>query len=159
MRQEHKVEISVLAALGAIATCLFAAIALLFAYNAAEKKGLFASAAVLPTPIAVSQPTRAGALPTPVPVYTATPKAMPRPTNTLVIPKESVNDRLIQDVEQKMVTLRNLPLLQAVPKRFLNQEDLRQQLGVWYKQDTPLEETVTRQQLYLALGFIRDSDD
>jgi len=159
LRRGRRVEISVLAALGLIAACLFAVIALLFAYDVADRRGLLASAAVLQTPSGPSRPTPVELIPSPTPTWTPTPVAVPRPTNTLVIPKELVNDRLIQDIELKMVALRNLPLLQPVPKRFLTKEDLRQLLAAWYAQDNPAEETLARQQLYVELGFIREEDD
>jgi len=159
LRPRRTVEVSVLAVLGIIATCLFAGIALMFAYDMADKKGLLANAAVLSRPTPFDYATLASAIPTPTLSYTPTPAAAPRPTNTLVIPKESVNDKLIQGIEQKMVAIRNLPLLQPVPKRFLTKDDLRQLLATWYSQENPLEETDARQQLYVELGFIREEDN
>lgn len=154
MKKKRGIGISVLAALGIIATCLFAAIAVMFAYEVADRKGLLANAASLPTYTPVSYPTPRAFL-----TLMPTPTPMPRPTNTLVVPRETINDRLLQEIEQKMVTLRNLQPRQPVPKHFLTMDDLRQLLDTWYVQDNPSEEVRVKQQLYTALGFLREGDD
>jgi hypothetical protein len=157
LKKKRRTEISILAILGIIATCLFAGIAVLFAYEVADRRGLLASAAPLPTLTVISHPIPLVPAPTALPVITSTP--VPRPTNTLVISKETVNDRILQEVEQKMVFLRNLSPQRPVPNRFLTVEELQQLLTVWYAQESPADEVRVKQQLYLALGFLKKEDD
>jgi len=155
-----RTELGILTALGVIAMCLFAAVAILFAYEVADRRGLLASAA---SPTARSTlhtlPPVPQSTPKTPPTSTSEPTLLPRATNTLVISKESVNDKLLQTIEQKMVLLRNLSPVEPVSKHFLTATDLRELLSAWYAQDNPLDEVFVRQQLYLALGFLRPGDD
>ena len=160
MKNIGRTELAIFTGLGIIATCLFAVIAVMFAYEVADRRGLLASAAppsVSVTPVAVPATPE----PTPTSAPTAAPAGtpLPRATNTLVISKESVNDRLLEAIEQKMVVLRNLSLIEPVTKRFLTETDLRELLNTWYAEDNPLEGVYVRQQLYLVLGFVRPDED
>ena len=58
-----------------------------------------------------------------------------------------------------MVGLRNLSPRQAVTKRFLMPEQLREQLKVWYAKENPAAKVFAGRQLYLALGFVQEADD
>jgi hypothetical protein len=159
LKKKRGTELTVLVALGAVATCLFAVVAGLFAYEVADRRGLLASAAPLPTVATVSNPTPFG--PTPRTITTTGPDATPtpRPTNTLVIPKETINDSLLEEIERKMQVIRNLPARQPVPKRFLTVDELSRLLDTWYLQDNPSDEVRERQRLYTALGFLGEGDD
>ena len=161
MKNIGRTELGILTALGVIATCLFAAVAILFAYEVADRRGLLVDAApstsaasttAMPTAVLLPSSTTA-----PLPITPSTP--VPRATNTLVISKESVNDRLLQTIEQKMVSLRNLSPVEPVNRRFLTVTDLRDLLSTWYAQDNPLDDVAIRQRLYVALDFVRPGVD
>ena len=151
-----RTDLRVLAILGGLATCLFAVIAVLFAYDTAERRGwLVLAAPAVPTPISIPSATPLRLPPTPRPTSTLAPLA----TNTLVIPRETINERLLQEIEQKMMVLRNLSPRQAVSKRFLTPDQLREQLKVWYAKENPAAKVYAERQLYLALGFVKETDD
>lgn len=159
MTKKRGPEFTVLVALGVVATCLFAVVAGLFAYEVADRRGLLASAVPAPTVAPVSNPTPFG--PTPRTFAASGPNATPapRPTNTLVVPKETINDSLLDEIERKMLAIRSLPARQPVPRRFLTEDELSRQLEAWYSLDNPSEEVRDKQRLYTALGFLREGDD
>ena len=109
------------------------------------------------TPVAV--PATPNRRPTSAPTAAPAGTPLPRATNTLVISKESVNDRLLEAIEQKMVVLRNLSLIEPVTKRFLTETDLRELLNTWYARGQPARGSIRQAAVVSVLGFVRPDED
>ena len=149
-----RIETWVLGTLVGVSLCLFVGLGGYFAYDLALKRGLLAgsaAAAATARPAAPTTLTRAPAA--------AAPTRAPAPTNTLVVPREWVNNEVLQRIQSKMVALRGLSPRQPVALRFLTVDDLRGHLAELYSRDNPGRKVMIQQQLYTVLGFLRESDD
>ena len=102
-----------------------------------------AAQAATPTPTATLTPTRF--------IWPTEPSSTPTPVNTRVVSRVSLNQEVIDKIEQQVVALRSLRPRAAVPVEFLTRPEMLDYARREYQADT----RVTRElALYRALGLI-----